>query len=130
MEATGVYTMPVYHALLEPGSLEQVLVCNAAHVKNVPGRKTDAVNASWLASCWSAGCCGARRGEVLAELARGRMRSKIGDLSRALEGRLDDHHALMCQLHLDHIAQLNEMITKLDSQVETMMVPLPASGTC
>jgi transposase len=66
---------------------------------------------------------GERRGEVLAELARGRMRSKIGDLSQALEGRFDDHHALMCQLHLDHIAHLNEMIAKLDAQVETMMVP-------
>ena len=66
---------------------------------------------------------GERRGEILAELARGRMRSKIGDLSQALEGRFDDHHALMCQLHLDHIAQLNEMIAKLDAQVEVMMVP-------
>ena len=60
---------------------------------------------------------------MLAELARGRMRSKIGDLSQALEGRFDDHHALMCQLHLDHIAHLNEMIAKLDAQVEAMMVP-------
>jgi hypothetical protein len=33
--------MPVYHALLEHGQFEQVLVCNAGHVKNVPGRKTD-----------------------------------------------------------------------------------------
>jgi hypothetical protein len=41
MEATGIYTMPVFHALLEAGAFEQVLVCNAAHVKNVPGRKTD-----------------------------------------------------------------------------------------
>jgi len=41
MEATGTYTMPVFHALMEPGCFEQVLVCNAAHVKNVPGRKTD-----------------------------------------------------------------------------------------
>lgn len=41
MEATGACTMPVYHALLEPGVFERVLVCNAAHVKNVPGRKTD-----------------------------------------------------------------------------------------
>jgi len=41
MEATGIYTMPVYHALVEPGVFERVLVCNAAHVKNVPGRKTD-----------------------------------------------------------------------------------------
>jgi transposase len=66
---------------------------------------------------------GERRGEVLAELARGVMRAKIADLSHALEGRFDDHHALMCQLHLDHIAHLNEMIAKLDAQVEGMMVP-------
>jgi hypothetical protein len=33
--------MPVYHALIEHGQFEQVLVCNAGHVKNVPGRKTD-----------------------------------------------------------------------------------------
>jgi transposase len=56
MEATGIYTMPVYHALLEPGMFEQVLVCNAAHVKNVPGRKTDAVDATGWRSCWSAAC--------------------------------------------------------------------------
>ena len=47
MEATGIYTMPVYHALLEPGCFEQVLVCNAAHVKNVPGRKTDLLTEPW-----------------------------------------------------------------------------------
>jgi hypothetical protein len=40
MESTGVYWKPVFHALAEPGGLEIVL-CNAAHVKNVPGRKTD-----------------------------------------------------------------------------------------
>jgi transposase len=34
---------------LEPGVFGQVLVCNAAHVKNVPGRKAGAVGASWLA---------------------------------------------------------------------------------
>ena len=37
MEATGIYSMPVYHALIEYGKFEQVLVCNAGHVKNVPG---------------------------------------------------------------------------------------------
>ena len=41
MEATGVYSMPVYYALMEHGDFEQVLVCNPGHVKNVPGRKTD-----------------------------------------------------------------------------------------
>jgi len=32
--------MPVRHALIEHGNFTQVLVCNAGHVKNVPGRKT------------------------------------------------------------------------------------------
>src|SRR5690348_8126822 len=34
MEATGVYSMPVYYALVEHGDFEKVLICNAAHVKN------------------------------------------------------------------------------------------------
>jgi transposase len=46
MEATGVYWKPVWH-LLE-GSFELVLA-NAQHVKNVPGRKTDVSDAAWLA---------------------------------------------------------------------------------
>jgi len=46
---------------------------------------------------------------VLADLARGVMRAKIADLSRSLEGRFADHHVLMCQLHLDHIAHLNDI---------------------
>ena len=48
MEATGIYSMPVYHALIEHGDFEKVLVCNAGHVKNVPGRKTDMADAEWL----------------------------------------------------------------------------------
>ena len=40
MEATGIYSMPVYHALIEHGDFERVLVCNAGHVKNVPGPRT------------------------------------------------------------------------------------------
>jgi transposase len=60
---------------------------------------------------------------VLADLARGRMRVKIPDLALALEGRFGDHHALMGRLHLDHIGHLEEMIAKLDAQVEVMMAP-------
>jgi transposase len=189
MEATGIYTMPVYHVLIEHGQFEQVLVCNAAHVKNVPGRKTDAVDAAWLAELLECGLLrgsfipepkikavrdviryrkklvgartsefqrlggvlqdagikldsvassiatmsgramiealidGERRGAILAELARGRMRAKISDLTLALQGRFDDHHALMCQLHLEHIDHLEDMIARLDAQVEHMMIP-------
>jgi transposase len=40
MEATGVYWKPVFHALCEAEQIEVMLV-NARHAKNVPGRKTD-----------------------------------------------------------------------------------------
>jgi transposase len=46
MEATGVYWKPVWHVL--EGHFELILA-NAAHVKNVPGRKTDVNDAMWLA---------------------------------------------------------------------------------
>ena len=70
---------------------------------------------------------GERRGPVLAELARGKMRAKIPDLAMALEGRFGDHHALMCRLHLDHIDHLEAMIARLDAQIEAMMTPFRAA---
>ena len=46
MESTGVYWQPVYH-LLE-GRCELLLV-NAQHIKQVPGRKTDVKDCEWIA---------------------------------------------------------------------------------
>jgi transposase len=46
MESTGVFWKPVWH-LLE--SNVELLLANAGHVKNVPGRKTDVNDAQWLA---------------------------------------------------------------------------------
>lgn len=46
MEATGVYWKPVWHIL--DGTFQLVLA-NAAHIKNVPGRKTDVNDAMWIA---------------------------------------------------------------------------------
>jgi transposase len=45
MEATGVYWKPVYYLLEDDFEL---LLVNARHVKNVPGRKTDVKDAQWL----------------------------------------------------------------------------------
>ena len=192
MEATGIYSMPAYRALVEHGEFGQVLVCNAGHVKNVPGRNTDLADAEWLVHLRECGLlrgsfipaadikaardavryrtkvvqsrtCGLQRlgsvlqdagikidsvassiaaksgramiealtdGEcrprVLADLAQGKMRVKIPDLTRALEGRFGDHHALMCRLHLDHTGHLEAMISKLDAQTEAMMAPFRA----
>ena len=47
MEATGIYWKPVWN-ILSDGDFELTLA-NAAHVKNVPGRKTDVNDATWLA---------------------------------------------------------------------------------
>ena len=169
MEATGIYWKPVFHALAEAEQDFEVLLVNARHVKNVPGRKTDAKDAEWLAQLTECGLlrgsfipprdiavireltryrkklieqrtselqrlskvledggikidsvasslttlsardmiealiAGERDPRTLAELARGRMRSKIPDLTMALAGRFGDHHALLTRMHLDHM---------------------------
>lgn len=46
MESTGVYWKPVWHVL--EGDFELVLA-NATHIRNVPGRKTDVNDATWIA---------------------------------------------------------------------------------
>jgi len=61
MEATGVYWKPVWHVLDEGQSLELLLV-NPAHIKNVPGRKTDVNDATWIAQLLE---CGLLRGSFV-----------------------------------------------------------------
>ncbi|QSE72452.1 hypothetical protein [Rhodococcus sp. PSBB049] len=69
---------------------------------------------------------GQRRPATLADLAKGTMSPKLSDLQRALEGRFDDHHALMCRPNLDHIDHLEQMICRLEEQAEDMMQPFRA----
>lgn len=56
MESTGIYWQPIYE-MLEPcfdGRIS-ILVVNARHMKNVPGRKTDMRDAQWIATLLRAG---------------------------------------------------------------------------
>jgi transposase len=53
MEATGIYWRPIWH-ILSDGEFELTLA-NAAHVKNVPGRKTDVKDCAWLADLMAHG---------------------------------------------------------------------------
>ena len=46
MEATGVYWKPVWHVLEEHFTL---VLANAMHIRNVPGRKSDMNDATWIA---------------------------------------------------------------------------------
>ena len=48
MEATGVYWKPVWHVLEDEASFTLVLA-NAQHIRNVPGRKSDRKDAAWIA---------------------------------------------------------------------------------
>lgn len=62
MEATGVYWMPVFRILGE-GAFD-LIVANAAHIKNVPGRKTDMNDAMWIADLLA---CGLIKGSFIPE---------------------------------------------------------------
>jgi transposase len=61
--------------------------------------------------------------EVLAELARGRLRQKIPALRDALAGRFGAHHALLVSQLLAHIDFLDEAIDRLSEEVERKIAP-------
>ena len=187
MEASGVYTEPVYHALCELDFTE-VIVVNPAHVKALKGHKTDARDCARMAELLECGLLhgsfipsaeqkevrdltryrmktvqartseiqrlhkalesagiklgsvlsditgvsgrlmvdalidGERRGQVLADLAKGSLRSagKQADLSMALTARFTEHHAMMCRLHRDQIKLADHAIARLDGQIAGM----------
>lgn len=66
---------------------------------------------------------GERDPHVLAELARGRLRTKLPELREALHGRFSAHHALLIRLALEHVAQLDRSIGELDTEVERVIGP-------
>ena len=186
MEATGVYWKPVYYIL---ESRFHTMVVNAAHMHNVPGRKTDVADAAWIAQLLECGLLrpsfippppirelrdltryrktqieerqreanrlhkvledagvklatvatnvlgvsgrsmiealigGTTDPNILAELARGRLRAKIPALREALRGRFSGHHALLCTQILAHLDFLDETIETLSSAIEDSLRP-------
>src|SRR5215471_14624256 len=87
LESTGVYWWPVYHALGQAGI--EVCVCNAAHMRNVPGRKRDVADCQWIGELHEHGLL--RPGFIptaaVAELrARTRYRKKLIE-QRTAEGQ-------------------------------------------
>jgi transposase len=87
MESTGVYWWPVYHALA--GEQIEVCVCNAAHMRNVPGRKTDLRDCQWIAELHEYGLLRPSfipAAEVAALRQRARYRKKLIE-QRVSEGQ-------------------------------------------
>lgn len=184
MEATGDYWKPFYYGLED--SLNLMLV-NARHAKNLPGRKTDVSDAQWLTELAAHGLvrgsfippwpirrlrgltrqrtllttqrsreiqqlekliestgikytsvttrtlgvsgraflealvAGETSPFVLASLARGRLKGKIGQLRLALDGNFTTHHGQLVRLHLDRIDLLNEHIDAMTSAVDALV---------
>ncbi len=94
LESTGVFGKPLYN--LMEGALE-ILVVNAAHMKNVPGRKTDVKDAEWIADLLRLGLLQAsvipdRPQRELRELTRDRTSllqersAEVNRLQKTLEG--------------------------------------------
>ncbi len=69
---------------------------------------------------------GTKDPDVLAELARGRLRAKIPLLQKALEGRFVTHHALIVGEILAKLDYLEEMIGRLSEEVDRRIAPFAA----
>ena len=74
---------------------------------------------------------GQRSPKVLAELARGRARTRRADLERALHGRFTDHHARLARLLLGQLdeltARIGQVTALLDAAITTLPAPTPAA---
>jgi transposase len=94
MESTGVYWVPVWNVL--EGQF-QLLLANAQHLKKVPGRKADVLDAEWIAQCQQCGLLKASfipTAEVRGWRQLTRQRTKLVDQHTALVNRL---HAVLQQ---------------------------------
>jgi len=70
---------------------------------------------------------GQRDPEVLAALARTRMKAKHDDLVQALDGMFDDHHGELAGLLLDQIAFLEDKIAQLGARAAELTAAMPAA---
>lgn len=61
--------------------------------------------------------------EILAELAKGRLKNKKEELQKALNGLIGSHQKLMLDKQLKHIDFLDETIAELDKEVKARMLP-------
>lgn len=82
MESTGVYWKPVYY-LLE-GRFTEILLVNAQHIKNVPGRKTDVKDCEWIAQLLQ---CGLLRGSFVPPTAIRQLRDLTRQRSQLVADR-------------------------------------------
>ena len=66
---------------------------------------------------------GERDPQVLASLAKGRLRPRIPQLVEALTGRFEEHHAFICTMHLERIDSITRWVDELTVRIEVAMEP-------
>ncbi|GAB4260788.1 MAG: hypothetical protein Kow00122_17790 [Thermoleophilia bacterium] len=89
MESTGVYWKCLYYALEDEFEL---LLVNAAHIKHVPGRKTDTIDAAWIAHLLA---CGLLRASFVPPKPIRRLR----DLTRYRQALIEERSRAVKGLH-------------------------------
>jgi len=72
---------------------------------------------------------GERDPQVLAEMAKGRLRAKIPALQDAMAGRFNEHHALLCQAMLARVDQADATIEALGVRIDELLDPYEAAVT-
>src|SRR5437588_464971 len=129
MESTGVYWKPVFYVLEEAFTC---LLVNAAHIKQVPGRKTDVKDCMWIAQCLEHGLL---RGSFVPPAAireirdLTRHRKVLPAFRQALAGRFRPHHAFLVSQLLAHVDYLDEAIATVSEEVEGRLAPFAAQLT-
>jgi transposase len=66
---------------------------------------------------------------VLAGLARGKLRNKIPELKRALQGHVTEHHQFLLEQLLDHLAHLEEQLARFSRRIEEALRPFVDEAT-
>lgn len=61
--------------------------------------------------------------QEMAGLAKGRLRNKLAELEKSLEGHLREHQRLIVKLSFEMIAFFDEAIDKLDTEIDQRMQP-------
>jgi transposase len=103
--------------------LEKLLEAALVKVSSVASKLTT-VSAQDMIKAMIAG---QRDPQVLAALARTRMKAKHDDLVQALDGMFDDHHGELAGLLLDQIAFLSARIAQLSARAAELTAAMPAA---
>ncbi len=107
MEATGVYWKPVWN-ILSDGAFD-LIVSNAAHIKNVPGRKTDVNDATWIADLLA---CGLLRASFVPE-------PEIQELRSFLRARKQ-----LIREQSGHILRLQKTLEEANIKLDTVITDI------